>query len=145
MMRKRDPVAPVTPDAYAAEAVRYYRNARQILRAAPIRQDRYLDVKPVREACATAYLAVLAAVRSFLLSRGVQPDRLPESYEAYCQSLHRHNARNGLIMHAFFHAYSGLHLDGYYRGLSSVELTKVAFQQGRLLIERLTGRKVEGA
>ncbi len=144
-MTKRETTAPPTPEACAEEAAQYYDNARQILRTAHIHQNRYTDVKPVREACGTAYLAVLAAVRGYLLQQGVSPSRVPESYEALCGALDRHSRNNGKVKHLFFDAYSGLHIDGYYRGFTRVETGKSVFQTARLLIERLTGRKLHAA
>ncbi len=40
------------------EAIRYLNNAKEILKSIPVENDTYTDIKPVREAFATAYLAV---------------------------------------------------------------------------------------
>jgi len=50
------------------EALRYLQNAKEILKNAPVEDDIYTDTKPVREACGTAYLAVLKAIDEYLLS-----------------------------------------------------------------------------
>ena len=47
------------------EALRYLNNAREILKAVPIEDNTYADVKAVQEACGTAYLAVLKAIDGF--------------------------------------------------------------------------------
>lgn len=142
MARKEVEAAKSSSD-YAEEAVRYYRNAREILRSVAIRDNRYTDTKYVREACGTAYLAVLAAARSFLLSQGVPFHKLPESYDAYGQALARFSARNGKTKSEFAEAYAALHLDGYCRGFQSVVTGEEAFARAQFLIRRLTGRSVE--
>lgn len=51
------------------EALRYLNHAKEILKSAPIEDGPYSDVKPVREACGTAYLAILIAIDEYLLKR----------------------------------------------------------------------------
>ena len=62
------------------ESLRYLQNAKEILARIPIEDNDYVDIKPVREAFSTAYLAILEAIneaklnsiisgRSFLLTR----------------------------------------------------------------------------
>ena len=48
------------------EALRYLENAKAILRTAPLQDNTYTDDKPVKEACGTAYLAVLKAIDEYL-------------------------------------------------------------------------------
>ena len=50
------------------EAIRYLNNAKEILKTAPIEGHVYADVKPVREAFGTAYLAMLEAVNDTVKS-----------------------------------------------------------------------------
>ena len=86
----------------AKEALRYLQNAREILRNAPIEDDIYVDVKPVREALGTAYLAVLEAINESLLKRGVAKKDLPKSVEGYRKALQKHLvARNGKLLREF--------------------------------------------
>jgi hypothetical protein len=131
-----------TAEEYAQEAHEYFANARAILRRIPIRDRRYTDLKRVREACGTAYLAVLAALKSHFLRHGHPAERLPREYKAYGQMLARYSAHNGKVMSAYHDVYSMIHLDGYYGGFTSVEVGKMAFAQAQFLIERLTGRRV---
>jgi len=49
------------------EALRYLNSAREILRSAPTENGTYSDIKVVREACGTAYLAILVAVDEYLI------------------------------------------------------------------------------
>ena len=86
----------------AKEALRYLQNAREILRNAPIEDDIYVDVKPVREALGAAYLAVLEAINESLLKRGVAKKDLPKSVEGYRKALQKHLvARNGKLLREF--------------------------------------------
>ncbi len=86
----------------AKEALRYLQNAREILKSAPIEDDIYVDVKPVREALGTAYLAVLEAINESLLKRGVAKKDLPKSVEGYRKALQKHLvARNGKLLREF--------------------------------------------
>lgn len=52
------------------EALRYLQNAKEILKSIPVEDLTYTDVKPVREAMGTAYLAVLEAINECLLKKG---------------------------------------------------------------------------
>ena len=63
------------------EAIRYLNNAKEILKAIPIEDNTYADVKPVQEACGTAYLAVLKAIDEYLIKKGVDEKELPQSIE----------------------------------------------------------------
>jgi len=40
----------------------------------------YLDIKYVQEACGTAYLAILKAIDTYLLKRGVNPEDVKETF-----------------------------------------------------------------
>jgi hypothetical protein len=53
------------------EPLRYFQNAKEILRKAPIEDGRFADVKHVQEACGVAYLAVLKAIDGSLLKTKV--------------------------------------------------------------------------
>jgi hypothetical protein len=45
------------------EALRYLENAKAILKTIPVEDNTYTDVKPVQEACGTAYLAIPESYR----------------------------------------------------------------------------------
>ncbi len=121
------------------EALRYLSNAREILRRTPVEDDTYTDVKPVREAMGTAYLAVLEAINEALTRRGVAKKDLPKSVEAYRTALRRHFAlRNGKLMREFEKLYDALHIAGYYRGLIyDAEMVKDALRAARSFIEKI--------
>ncbi len=121
------------------EASRYLNNAREILRRARIERDIYSDVKPVREAMGTAYLAVLEAVNEALIERGVSRKELPKSVEAYRNLLKKHlSSRNGKLLRKFDSLYDMLHIAGYHRGLlHHATVVKDALKVARAFIEKI--------
>jgi len=121
------------------ESIRYLHNAREILKKAP-REDRiYTDVKPVREACSTAYLSVLLAIDEFLLKRGVTEKELPKSVDGYRQMLRKYiSIHNGKLFREFESIYHVLHIAGYYRGdLYDVVLVREALNSAQYFIQKL--------
>ncbi|MBI4689838.1 MAG: DUF5618 family protein [Nitrospirae bacterium] len=101
------------------EAIRYLNNAKEILKSVPIEDNTYTDIKPVREAFSTAYLAVLEAINEYLITKkAITKKELPKSVEAYRDALKKHVAvHNGKLMREFEKLYDALHIAGYYRGL----------------------------
>jgi hypothetical protein len=100
------------------ESVRYLNNAKEILKRAPREGRVYTDIKPVREACGTAYLAVLEAINEYLLAHGRTKRELPRSVEAYQKTLRKYaGIHNGKLFREFDKLYDELHIAGYYRGL----------------------------
>jgi hypothetical protein len=101
------------------EALKYLKNAKGILKSVPVENNIYTDVKPVREAFGTAYLAVLEAINEYLVThKGFKKKELPKSVEGYREALRKHIAvRNGKMLREFEHLYDALHIAGYYRGL----------------------------
>ncbi len=59
------------------EALRYLQNAKETLSRTTIEDDYYTDIKPVREALGTAYLAILEAINEALLKKGFAAKELP--------------------------------------------------------------------
>ena len=121
------------------EALRYLQNARDILRKAPREGATYTDIKPVQEACGTAYLSVIKAIDEYLLAKGLTPKELPKSVDGYRQSLHKYIAiHNGRLFKEFDKLYDMLHIAGYYRGLLyDVEIIKDALKITQHFIEKL--------
>lgn len=132
--RPRRPAA-----AGPGEGLRYLNNARGILRQAPAEGDRYVDVKPVREAMGTAYLAVLEGINEGLLRRGVSRKELPRSVDAYRLALQQHfRAHNGTLLKEFEDLYYLLHLGGYYRStLASRGVIRELLNDTQRFIERV--------
>jgi len=121
------------------EALRYLNNAKEILKSSPIEDNIYTDVKPVREACGTAYLAVLMAIDEYLLNKGLTKKELPRSIDAYRKVLQKYLAvRNGKLLREFEMLYDALHIAGYYRGLIyNVEAVKDYLKAAKAFIEKI--------
>lgn len=121
------------------EALRYLQNAKEILKSIPVEDNTYTDVKPVREAMGTAYLAVLEAINECLLKKGLTKKELPKSVDAYRKSLQKYIAvHNGKLMREFEKLYDMLHIAGYYRGLLyDVDVVKDALKAARAFIEKI--------
>lgn len=121
------------------EALRYLQNAKEILSKVPIEDDIYTDIKPIREACGTAYLAVLKAIDEYLIRKGLDKKKLPQSIDSYRNMLRKHLiVHNGKLLKSFEALYEELHIAGYYRGnLYSVEMIKAALKDTKAFIEKL--------
>jgi len=121
------------------EALRYLKNARERLKSAPVEDNTYTDVKPVREACGTAYLAVLKAIDDYLLEKGVERKKLPKSFEAYMEMFRKYALiHDGKQIREFDKLYDLLHIAGYYRGLlKDVAVVKDAIKAAEDFIKKL--------
>ena len=121
------------------ESLRYLNNAKEILKTVPVEDSTYMDVKPVREAMGTAYLAVLEAINEYLIKRGFTKKELPKSVEGYRKLLQKYVAvRNGEIMREFEKLYDMLHIAGYYRGLLyDRDVVKDALKAAKSFIDKI--------
>lgn len=121
------------------EALRYLNNAKEILSKAPLEDNVYTDIKPVREAFGTAYLAILEAINEALTKRGFIKKELPKSVDAYRVALRKHLAvHDGKLMREFESLYDALHIAGYYRGLIyRASLVKDALKDAKTFIEKV--------
>jgi len=121
------------------EALRYLGNANEILKTVQVEDNTYTDVKPVQEACGTAYLAVLKAIDQYLIKRGVEEKELPQSVDGYREMLRKHlMIHNGKLLKEFEKLYKLLHIAGYYRGLlEDVAVVKDAIKAVKTFIEKV--------
>jgi hypothetical protein len=122
------------------EAIRYLNNAKEILHNIPVEDNTYADIKPVREAFGTAYLAILEAINEYLITqKGLTKKELPKSVEAYRNALQKYLAvHNGKLLHEFDMLYDMLHIAGYYRGLLyNVDVVKDALKATKMFIEKM--------
>ncbi len=121
------------------EASRYLSNAREILKSARVEDNAYLDVKPVQEACATAYLAVLKARDEYLLRKGLTKKELPKSVDDYRKAPRKHLVvHDGKFLRHFERLYDQLHIAGYYRGLlHDVDVIQGVLKAARTFIEKI--------
>lgn len=119
---------------------RFLNNANELLSKSHIDNDTYLDIKPVREAFGTAYLAVLEAINEALLKKSLSKKQLPKSVEEYRKALRKHNAiLNGRLLVEFEKLYDGLHIAGYYRELIyDVNGVKEYFRAAKKFIEKMS-------
>jgi hypothetical protein len=121
------------------EAVRYLNNAKEILKKAPREGRIYTDIKPVREACSTTYLAVLIGIDEYLLKHGLTEKELPKSVDGYRQMLRKYiSIHNGKLFREFDSLYHVLHIAGYYRGdLYDVVLVRDALNSAQQFITKI--------
>ncbi len=122
------------------EALRYLNNAKEILKSVPIEDNIYTDIKSVREALGTAYLAVLEAINEYLKTKkGLTKKELPKSVDAYRKALQKYIAvHDGKLMREFEMLYDALHIAGYYRGLIyDVDMVKDALKAARSFMEKI--------
>ena len=121
------------------EALRYLENAKEMLKTVQVEDNTYSDVKPVQEACGTAYLAVLKAIDQYLIKKGVEERELPQPVDGYREMLRKHlMVRDGQLLREFEKLYKLLHIAGYYRGLlEDVAVFKDAMKAARTFIEKI--------
>ena len=121
------------------EALRYLNNAKEMLKSAPVEDGTYTDIKPVREACGTAYLAVLMAIDEYLISIGIEQDKLPTSVDGYRKALQKYlSVHDGKLLRNFEALYNELHIAGHYRGLlRQVNVVKEVLKFARTFIEKV--------
>ena len=122
------------------EALRYLNNAKEILKSVPVQNGTYIDIKPVREACGIAYLAILIAIDEYLLKKGISKRELPRSVDAYRKALQKYLAvHDGKLLREFEALYEALHIAGYYRGnLYLVNMIKDALKATRAFIDKIS-------
>ena len=122
------------------EALRYLNNAKEILKDISVENGTYTDIKKVREAFGTAYLAVLESINEVLLKKGVTKRDLPKSVDAYRTALQKHVAvHDGKLLREFEMLYDVLHIAGYYRALIyNVNMVKDAIKAAKSFIDKLS-------
>ena len=121
------------------EALRYLNNAREILKSIPVEDGTYTDIKPIREACGTAYLAILMAIDEYLLELGIEQDKLPTSVDGYRKALQKYlSVYDGKLLRSFEALYNELHIAGHYRELlRQVNVVKEVFKSAKSFIEKV--------
>jgi hypothetical protein len=97
------------------KALRYLNNAKEIIKSAPVEDNIYTEIKPVREALGTVYLAVLEAINEYLVTKvGLTKKELPKSVDAYRNALQKYVAiHDKKITKEFERLYDTLHIAGY--------------------------------
>ena len=141
MMKNRLAIIPQTAEEAYSEAVRCYKNAKENLKKAEIKNDRYIDTKYVREAAAMAYLAALTAINGALLQRGRDPETLPQSTSEYFKVI-KILPMNEKLVALLANAYDDLHIYSYYRSGCHSKYVKSGFECVKHIIESFSKRKI---
>ncbi len=121
------------------EALRYLQNAKEILKNSSIEDNIYADIKPVKEAFGTAYLAVLEAINEALIKKGLTKKQLPKSVDAYRKALQKYlGIHNGKLVKEFESLYDELHIAGYYRRLlHNTDTVKASLKTAERFIKKV--------
>ena len=121
------------------ESLRYLNNAKEILKAIPVEDNTYTDIKHVREAFGIAYLSILEAINEYLIEKGFTKKELPKSVDEYRKVLQKYLAvRDGKLLREFEKLYDALHIAGYYRGLIyDVDMVRDALKATKSFIEKI--------
>lgn len=131
------------PVILSRDAVRFFKNAKGTLgKSGIIRGKFYADRKYVIESSGILWVAILKAVRAYLIRQGVSRKSLPESRDTYIAMLKKYSTHNGKMITIFDDLYRIVHLDCYYGGIDVVDVIKEGFQKAHKLIETLTGEKI---
>lgn len=128
---------------YFLTATEYYRNARHILRETPIELGTfYKSRKNVQKAAGICYLALDNAIKGFLVEKGVDEKKLPETWNGLKFQLFKYLPRNGKFRKELEVAYRLVHISLYYRGETRVIWVKDGFEKAKLIIKTLSGNKL---
>jgi hypothetical protein len=121
------------------ESIRYFQNAQEKLKSVSVEDNFYTDIKPVREAFATAYLAILEAINEALIKKGFTKKGLPKSVDAYRKALKKYlSVHDGKLLREFEMLYDALHIAGYYRGLIyNIDAVKAYLKATKAFIEKI--------
>ena len=128
-------------EKHLENAVHYYCNARDELRAIPIDDGFYEDRKRLRRAAGVCWLAVTEAATGFLMKNGVDKKKLC-SADAFRQLLSDQRQIDGKFIKHYESALRLVHVEVYYEGEDSVATVKDAFDHARFIVEKLTGARL---
>jgi hypothetical protein len=116
------------------EAMRYIENAEDILKSAGKEGRYYIDDKYVKIACGTAYSAILVALDSLFDLKNLPKRRGRKAIDYYQSNLARIDKK---LLKELNNAYTVLHLDGYYGGITSVKTIESGFDDAISIIAAL--------
>ena len=116
------------------QAVRYMNNANKELQQAKKNGKVYQDIKHLRIACSTAYMAMLKALDGIFMLRNIPKPKRRASVEYYQRELSEVDKK---ILTSLNIAYNILHLSGYYDGLNDVVTIKRGFEETEYIILKL--------
>jgi hypothetical protein len=119
-----------------AEAMRYMDNATAFLEKAGKDGPLYIDKKYVQTACGTAYNGVLIALNAWFVLK--EMPKLSKKQRKSIDYYYERTAATNKKMLSFLRvAYSVLHLEGYYDGITSVKAIEAGFDAAYYIIEKI--------
>ena len=116
------------------EAMRYIENAENILQSAGKDGRYYIDEKYVKIACGAAYSGILLALDSLFEIKNIPKRRGRKAIEYYQSNIAKIDKK---LLKELNNAYTVLHLDGYYGGITSVKTIESGFDDAISIIEAL--------
>jgi hypothetical protein len=119
-----------------AEAMRYMDNAKGTLLKAGKDGKHYTDKKYVQTACGTAYNGVLIALNAWFVLKEIpkQSKRKRKSIDYYVDGAAGNDRKLAADLRV---AYSVLHLEGYYDGITSIKAIEAGFDAAYDIMERI--------
>ena len=124
------------------EAMRYVENAEEILKSAGKDGKYYIDDKYVKIACGTAYSGILVALDGLFDIKNLPKRRGRKSIDYYQSNLAKIDKK---LLKDLNNAYTVLHLDGYYGGITGIKTVESGFDYAISLIEALKPYSNNGA
>lgn len=124
------------------EAMRYVENAEDILKSAGKDGKYYIDEKYVKIACSTAYSGILVALDGLFDYKNIQKKRGRKAIDYYKSNLAKIDKK---LLKELNNAYTVLHLDGYYGGITYVKTVESGFENAISIIEALKPYSNNGA
>lgn len=116
------------------ESKRYIENAREDLKLAGKEENYYVDDKYVKSACGFAYSGILKALDFLFDIRKVQKQRGRKSIEFYHTVL---GSMDKKLLKHLNNAYTILHLDGYYDGITYIPTIESGLELAKTIIDTL--------
>jgi len=118
---------------YYSESIRYMDNAKEFLKTAGKDGKYYQDSKYTKVATGTAYSAILLALDGLFKLKNIPAPKGRKSKKYYTD----HLDWNKTIQNDFESAYTALHLDGYYSGITNVKMIQTGFEIAYEIIEKI--------
>src|SRR6266566_357593 len=108
------------------EATRLMDNAKKELALAKKHGKIYEDIKHLRVACGTAYIATLKALDGIFILRNIPKPKRKGSIEYYQEGLSKIDKKTLTSLNIAYHI---LHIDGYYDGFNGVKVILSGFEE----------------
>ncbi|MEO8148685.1 MAG: DUF5618 family protein [Bacteroidia bacterium] len=117
------------------EAMRYIDNAKETLHKAGREGKYYTDAKYVRTASGTAYSGMLLALDTLFKIKNIQfPSKRKKSIEWYRDQLRKMDWK---LLNEVNSAYYTLHLNGYYEGVTNVDIINAGTDSAISVIKKI--------